>query len=144
MYTDSLTSPTTASGSTPVDIPPSTAEAVEDNSNLPDSPTESQLAPNMSCLGGSTPHDQTTDKASSQQHSDSEPSDNDQSTISPESPAPRRSARSTKGIPPVCFGKIYINSSYFRSSQTNKIQKNPVCPLLSDRVGVKHCCHVMP
>ena len=33
-YTDSLTSPTTASGSTTVEIPPSTAEVVDDNSNL--------------------------------------------------------------------------------------------------------------
>ena len=59
-FTDSLTSPTTACGSTPVDIPPSTAEAVEDNSNLPDSPIESQLASDMSCIRRSTPPDETT------------------------------------------------------------------------------------
>ena len=111
-YTDSLTSPTTAIGSTTVAIPPSTAEVVADNSNLQDSPTKSQLAPKMPCLGGSTPPDQTTDSVSTQQHSDSEPSDDDQSTIIPVPPAPRRSARSTKGIPPVYFGKVHISSTF--------------------------------
>ena len=110
-YTIPLISPTTASGSTTAEIPPSTAEAVADISNLQDSPTKSQLAPEMPCLGGSTPPDQTTDSVSIQQDSDSEPSDDDQSTKSPMPPAPRRSARSTKGIPPVHFGKVHIYST---------------------------------
>ena len=120
-YTDSLTSPTTASGSITVEIPPSTADVVEVNSNLQDSPTKSQLAPQMPCLGGSTPPDQTTNSVSIQQHSDSEPSDDDQSTISPVPPAPRRSARSTKGIPPVCFGKVHIYSTVI--SEVAKLTK---------------------
>ena len=70
-YTDSLTSPTIASDSTTVEIPPSTAEMVEDNSNLQNGPTKSQHAPKMPYLGGSTPPDQTTDSVSIQQHSDS-------------------------------------------------------------------------
>ena len=70
-YTDSLTTPPTASGSTTIEIPHSTAEAVEDSDNLQDIPTKSQLAPEIPCLGGSTPPDQTTDSVSIQQHSDS-------------------------------------------------------------------------
>ena len=53
VYTDSLTSHTTASGSTTADILTSTASAVEENSNVQPpnpSPTESQFSPNMPYL----------------------------------------------------------------------------------------------
>ena len=109
-YTTPLTSPTTASGSTSAEIPPlllrqwkiiAISQIVQQEVNLP-----------LTChLGGSTLPDQTTDNDSIHQLSDSEASDDDQSTISPVPPAPRRSARSTKGIPPLHFGKVHIYST---------------------------------
>ena len=64
LYTDSLTSHTTASCSTTADILTSTASAVEDNSNVQHlnlSPTESQFSPNMPYFEGPTQPDLTTD-----------------------------------------------------------------------------------
>ena len=61
VYTDSLTSHTTASDSTTAGILTSTASAVEDNSNVQPlnlSPTESQFSPDMPYLEGSTQPDQ--------------------------------------------------------------------------------------
>ena len=116
VYTDSLTSHTTASDSTTADILTSTASAVENNSNVQPlnlSPTESQFSPDMPYLEGSTQPDLTTDSVLIQQPSNSDSSDNSQSTItsSPVPPAPRRSTRSTKGAPPVHFGKVYTHST---------------------------------
>ena len=107
MYTDSLTSNTTASGSTTADILTSVASAVEDISNLKSpSVTESQFSPDIPYLQGSTQPDLTQDSMFTQQPSDSITQDTP--TPSPAGPpAPRRSARSTKGAPPVCFGKVY-------------------------------------
>ena len=69
----------------------------------------------MPCLEGSLPPDQATNSVSIEQDSepdsDSESSDNEQDPKSPVPPAPRRSARSTKGIPPVCYGKVHIHST---------------------------------
>ena len=105
VYTDSLTSHTTASGSTAADILTSTASSVEDNSNLkPPSLTENQFCPDMPYLEESTQPDLTEDSVFTQQLSDSIR----QSTAipsPPESPAPRRSARSTKGVPLCVLGK---------------------------------------
>ena len=71
VYRDSLTSHTTASGSTTADILTSTASAVEDNSNLkPPSLTESQFSPEMLYLEGSTQPDLTQDSVFTQQPSD--------------------------------------------------------------------------
>ena len=64
-------------------------------------------------------HDQATDSVSTEQSieqdsetdSDSEPSDNEKDSKSPAPPVPRRSARSTKGIPPVHYGQVYIHST---------------------------------
>ena len=64
------------------------------------------------CLEQSILPDQATDSVSTEQgieqysepDSDSKPSDNEQDTKSPVPPVPRRSARNTKGIPPVCYG----------------------------------------
>ena len=61
MYTDSLTSHATASGSTTADILTSTASAVEDISNIPPSLTESQFSTVMPYLEESTQPDQTCD-----------------------------------------------------------------------------------
>ena len=106
-YAAPLTSDTTAT------IPPSTAGAVEDDSHDSHS-TISQLILEVPCLERSIPPDQATNSVSIEQDSepdsDSELSDNEQDTKSPVPPAPRRSARSTKGIPPVCYGKVHIHS----------------------------------
>ena len=67
-YTDSLTSHTTASGSTPADIVTSTVSAVEDNGNLkPPSLTESQFSPDMPYLEEPTHPDLTQDSVFTQQ-----------------------------------------------------------------------------
>ena len=107
-YTDSFTSHTTASGSTTADPLTSNASALEDNSSVQSfnvSPTESQFTPEMPYLE-STQSDQTIDSVFMQQPRSLD-SDNNQNSIttSPVPTAPRRSARSTKGAPPVQFGK---------------------------------------
>ena len=61
MYTDSLTSHTTASGSTTADLLTFTTSAVDDISNIPPSVTESQFSTVMPYLEESTQSDQTTD-----------------------------------------------------------------------------------
>ena len=114
MYTDSLTSHTTASGSTTADLLTSTASAVKDISNIPHSLTESQFSTVMPYLEESTQPDQTHGSVfnhqPNQQPSDSVTHDT-LTTRSPEPPAPRKSARSTKGAPPVYFGKVYTYST---------------------------------
>ena len=110
MYTDSLASHITASDCTLADLLTSTASAVEDVSNRPPSVTESQYSTVMPYLEESTQTDQThnsvfTDQPS-QQYSDSVTHET-LPTSPPEPPAPIRSARSTKGAPPVHFGKVY-------------------------------------
>ena len=103
VYTDSFTSHTTASGSTTADPLTSNALALEDNSlvqPLNVSPTESQFTPEMPYLE-STQSDQTTDSVFIQQPSSLDSSSSQNSiTTSPVPPAPKRSARSTKGAPP--------------------------------------------
>ena len=67
MYTDSLTSHTTASGSTTADFLTSTASAVEDMSNIPPSLTESQFSTVIHYLQESTQPDKTHDSVFSHQ-----------------------------------------------------------------------------
>ena len=105
VYTDSMTSHTTASGSTIADILTSTASAVEGNSNLkPPSLTESQFSLDMPYLEGSTQPDLTQDSVFTQQPSNST-TQGAATSSPPEPPAPRRSARCIKGAPPLWFGK---------------------------------------
>ena len=114
VYTDSFTSHTTASGSTTADPLTSSASVLEDNSSVQPlnvSPTESQFTSEMPYVG-STQSDQTSDSVFIQQPSSLDSSSSQNSiTISPVPPAPRRSARSTKGAPPVQFGKGYTHST---------------------------------
>ena len=99
MHTDSLTSHTTASGSTTADLLTSTASSVED------------VSPDMPYLEGSTQPDLKKDSVFTQQQL-SDSVTHDTSTLSPpEPPVPRRSARNTKGAPPVHFGKVYTYST---------------------------------
>ena len=83
----------------------------EDSSNLkPLSLTESQFSPDMPYLEESTQPDLTHDSVFTQQPSDSYHTR--YTNISPpESPDPRRSARSTKRAPHVCFGNVYTYST---------------------------------
>ena len=108
-YATSLTSDTTTA------IPPSTAGAVEEDDSHDSQSTISPLIPEVPCLDLSIPPDQATDRVSieqdSESDSDSESSDTEQDTKSPVPPAPRRSARSTKGIPPVHYGKVHTHST---------------------------------
>ena len=105
MYTDSLTSHTTASDSTTVDLLTSTASVVEDSNNTSSSATESQFSSIMPYLEESTQPGQTQDSVftdhsdqTSSHVSDSIPTVNMPSSPS-ESPAPHRSTRSTRGVP---------------------------------------------
>ena len=114
MYTDSLTSHTTASGSTTTDILTSTASTVEDHSNIkPLSLTESQYSPVMPYLEGSTQPDLTQDSVFTQQSSDSVTQDT-LTSGSPEPPAPRQSARSTEGAPLCILGKCTLMVPLFQ------------------------------
>ena len=109
IYTDSFTSHTTASGSTTADPLTSNASALEDNSQVNMSPTESQFTPEMLYLQGSIQPDQTTDSVFIQQPSSLESSISQYSlTTSPVLPEPRRS---TKDKPPEQFGKVYTHST---------------------------------
>ena len=102
MYTDSFTSHTTASGSSTADPLTSNASALEDSrsvQHLMVSPTESQFTPDMPYPEGSKQPHQTTDSVFIQQPSYLDSSSQDSITTSPVPPAPRRSARSTKGAP---------------------------------------------
>ena len=97
---DSLTSHTTSSDSTFADLLTSTVSTVENISNKPPSATESQFSSIMPYLEESSQsdwaHDSVFTEQSSQHLSDSTPHVTLPSSP-PESPAPRRSARSTKG-----------------------------------------------
>ena len=105
MYTDSLTSHTTASGSITADILTSTASAVEDISNLKSpSITESQFSPDMPYLQGSTQSDLTQDSVFTQQPSDSVTQDTSPSSLY-KPPALVRSAGSIKRAPLCIFRK---------------------------------------
>ena len=108
-YATPLTSDTTTA------IPASNAGAMEEEDSHYSQSTTSPLIPGVPCPDGSIPSDQATDRVSNEQDSepdsDFEPNDTEQGTKSPVPPAPRRSVRSTKGIPPVCYGKIHIHST---------------------------------
>ena len=73
-------------------------------------PTASQFTPDVPYLESTEP-DQTTDSVFIYQPSHLDSSSSQVSiTTSPVPPAPR-SARSTKGAPPVQFGKVYTHST---------------------------------
>ena len=102
----------TARGSTPVDSPTSTAEAVEDDRQS----AAPELVSDISSIAQPLPPDQTlnsVDIEHEQEHeSDEESESNGDSDSKRHVPtAPRRSARSTKGIPPVHYGQVQIHST---------------------------------
>ena len=99
----------TARGSTPVDSPPSTTEAVEDDRQS----AAPELVSDIPSIAQPLPPDQTlnwVDIEHKQEHESDEESESD-SDSDPKRPvptAPRRSTRSTKAIPPVCYGQVLI------------------------------------
>ena len=114
--TDSLTSHTTVSSSTSADM--LSAEASNSTPHMSDSITESQFSSVMPYIEDSG---QTSDSVFIETSTDPHVSQhilkplhktnisNASSSVetTPEqTPAPRRSARSTKGAPPVCYGKV--------------------------------------
>ena len=126
VYTDSLTSHTTASDSTIGNLtssPGPNLSRVEEPNLV--SKTESQFSSSMPCLEDSTPlvvssNDSHASADDSVFVSDS--SNNVSSPISsPVAPIPRRSTRSTRGKPPEKYGQVYtfdtsVNmGSYFQS-----------------------------
>ena len=112
---DSLTSHTTASSSTSADM-----MSAEASSNIPHSITESQFSAVMPYRedSGQTSSNvfletSVTDPHTSQQFSQSLDTSKASSSngTPPQSPVPRRSARCTKGVPPVCFGKVITHGT---------------------------------
>ena len=112
---DSLTSHTTVSSSTSADF-----QSTETNSPIPDSITESQFSTVM-------PYQEDSGQTSTEvftEASDTEPHTSQQLSKSfdisettkvnetrPPSPIPRRSTRSTRGAPPVCFERVITHST---------------------------------
>ena len=85
--------------STPVGSPPSTTEAVEDDRQSAAPELVSDISSNAQPLPDQTITDVDSEH---EQEQESEP-ESDSDTRSPVPTAPRRSARSTKGIPPLCY-----------------------------------------
>ena len=115
---DSLSSHTTASSSTSAEL-----QSTETNSPIPDSITESQFSTVM-------PYQEDSGQTSTEvftETSDAKPHTNQQSSKSfdisettqvspnnqtpPPSPVPRRSTRSTRGAPPVHFGRVITHGT---------------------------------
>ena len=93
--------------STPVGHPPSTTEAVENDRQSVTPELVSDISSNAQPLPDQTINDVDSEH---KQEQESE-SESDSETRSPVPTAPRRNARSTKGIPPVHYGQVQINST---------------------------------
>ena len=75
-----------------------------------------ELVSDVSSIAQPLPPDQTLNSVHiehEQEHESDEEreSDSDSDSKRPVPTAPRRSARSTKGIPPVCYGQVQIHST---------------------------------
>ena len=115
---DSLTSHTTAHSSTSADF-----QSTETNSPIPDSITESQFSTVMPYQedSGQTSTEVFTEASDTEPHTSQQLSKSfdisETSKVSkvnetpPPSPIPRRSTRSTRGAPPVCFGRVITHST---------------------------------
>ena len=140
--TDSLTSHTTASSSTSADI--LSAEASNSKPHMSDSVTESQFStvmPYMEDSGSGQASDSVFLETSSSidphvsQPIPHSPTGTDTSiascavdTTHEQTPAPRRSARSTRGAPPVHFGKVITHSTRVTNMiNTPTYRQNIIC-----------------
>ena len=81
-------------------IPLSTLEAVEDDKQSAKPEPVTDLSSDVQPLP-----DQTSNDVESE-HEPEQESESESDSDSPVPPAPRRSARSTQGIPPVCYGQV--------------------------------------
>ena len=124
---DSLTSHITASSSTSADM-----LSAEASSNIPHSITESQFSAVMPYRedSGQTSSNvfletSATDPHTSQQFSQSLNTSEASSPngTPPQSPGPRRSARSIKGAPPVHFGKVITHGTRISNMFDNPIYR---------------------
>ena len=93
--------------SNPVGNPPSTTEAVEDERQSVTSEPVSDVSNSAQPLPDQTILDVVSEHRPEQESE----SESDSETISPVPTATRRSARSTKGIPPVHYGQVQIHST---------------------------------
>ena len=119
--------------STPVGNPPSTTEAVEDDRQsvapepVSDISNIAQALPDQTILEVDSEHEE-------EQESKSE---SDSDTNSPVPTAPRRSARSTKGIPPVHYRQVQTNniiiSELERPTRYKQVLYVPCYPSSRDR-----------
>ena len=102
----------TVRGSTPIDSPASTTEAVEDDRQS----AAPEFVSDIPSIAQPLPPDQTFNRVNiehEQEHESDEDGESD-SDSDPKSPVPtaqRRSARSTKGITPVHYGQVQIHST---------------------------------
>ena len=97
-------------GPTPVDNLPTTAEPVDGQSVTP------ELVSDISSIVQTLLPDQTLDSVDIEHEQEPESDDNseidsDSDSIRPVPTVPRRSARSTKGKHPVCYGQEKIHST---------------------------------
>ena len=88
--------------STPVDTPDSTLEEVPSTITEPVTDLSSDIQ---------TLPDQSTTEHESSEHGPEQVSESESDSYSSVPIVPRRSARSTKGIPPVCYGQVQIKST---------------------------------
>ena len=88
--------------STPVDIPALTIEEVQSTLSEP----VTDLSNNIQTLP-----DQSTTEQEPSEHEPEQVSESESDSDSSVPIIPRRSARSTKGIPPVCYGQVQIKST---------------------------------
>ena len=127
---DSLTSHTTASSFTFADM-----LSAETSSNMPHSITERQFSVVMSYMedSGQTSSNVFLETSAKDPHTSQQiPQSLDTSEASspngtpPQSSAPRRSARSTKGAPPVCFGKVITHDTRISNMFDNPVYRQTV------------------
>ena len=126
--TDSLTSHTTASSSTSADM-----LSAEASSNIPHSITESQFSIVMPYMkdSGQTSNNVFLETSSSIDphvshqipqspiHTDTSKASSPIETPPEQSPAPRRSVRSTRGAPPVHFGRVITHCTRVTNMSDN-------------------------
>ena len=114
----STSSVLTARGPTPVDNSPTTAEPVDGQSVTP------ELVSDISSITQPLLPDQTLDSVDIEHEQEPESeeeseTDSDSDSKRPVPTAPRRSARSTKGIPPVHCGQVQIHSTIISQLEKN-------------------------
>ena len=91
--------------STPVDIPTSTLQEVEADKQSTTNKPDTDLSSDVQTLPDQSINDMESE------HEPEQESEAESDSDSPVPTAPRRSARSTKGIHPVCYGQVQIKST---------------------------------